>query len=345
MSMFKTATKQQAKLRMAIHGPSGAGKTYSALRIGSAMGKRIALIDTERGSASKYSDKFAFEVCEVFDDYNPQRLFDALAAAAAEKFDVVIVDSLTHFWNGPGGFLELVDDEVRKQKARGHKPDSFAAWKSVDALYRRLIQSILATPFHFFGTLRAKTEYDKSEGSNGKTKITKVGMAPEMRQGFEYEFDVEGMLDIDNNLAIGKTRCSELHGRVFAQPGEDVAKILVAWLSDGAPAPAKPPVAAAPPPPKTQPPETTTAAPSAPASEPKPKAIAPAEPALPDNPEQCDALDRLSAALDEAASHAACQRLANDAKQILKGAFLEAFKVRHGKRWRAIQAEGGQVAS
>lgn len=344
MSMFKTATKQQAKLRMAIHGPSGAGKTYSALRIGSAMGKRIALIDTERGSASKYSDKFSFEVCEVFDDYNPQRLFDALAAAAAEKFDVVIVDSLTHFWNGPGGFLELVDEEVRKQKARGHKPDSFAAWKSVDALYRRLIQAILATPFHFFGTLRAKTEYDKSEGANGKTKITKVGMAPEMRQGFEYEFDVEGMLDIDNNLAIGKTRCSALHGRVFAQPGEEVAKILVSWLSSGvpasspAPAAAKPPVAAAPPPPASEPPPE-------PASEPKPKAIAPVEPPLPDNPEQCEALDRLSAALDEAASRAACQRLANDAKQILKGAFLAAFKVRHGKRWRELQAEPGQVAS
>ncbi len=335
--MFHKATKQQAKLRMAIHGPSGAGKTYSALRIATAMGKRIALIDTERGSASKYSDQFSFDVCEIFDDYAPARLFEALKAAA--DYDGVIVDSLSHFWNGPGGFLEMVDEEVKKQRARGNKPDSFAAWKTVDAQYRRLIQTILATPFHFFGTLRAKTEYDKSEGANGKTKITKLGMAPEMRQGFEYEFDVEGMLDINHDLAIGKTRCNALDGKVFAKPGEDVAKILLAWLDDGVAPVARKPVASAQP--AKQPQDdrhantTPVPPPSAPASEPKPKA----GPVLPNNPEQAEALDRLTAALDEAASLNACKTLATDAKAALKGEFLDEFRARYTKRYVEIQAE------
>lgn len=323
--MFTKATKRQAKLRMAIHGPSGAGKTMSALRIASAMGGRIALIDTERGSASKYSDQFDFDVCEVFDDYNPQRLFEALKAAGEASYDCVIVDSLTHFWNGPGGFLEMVDDEVKRQKARGHKPDSFAAWKSVDATYRRLIQAILATPFHFFGTLRAKTEYEKTEGSNGKTQIKKMGMAPEMRAGFEYEFDVEGMLDIEHNLAIGKTRCAAIDGRVFTKPGEDVAKILLTWLQDGAPAlpPAAPPAPA-----------------SEPASEKKPAATPKAKSELPDNPEQLKALDAFSARLiDSDAS--GLEALATEAKTALKGEFLAAFRAKYAVRYRELKPKAG----
>lgn len=321
MSMFKKATKTQAKLRMAVHGPSGAGKTYSALRIGSALGKRIALIDTERGSASKYSDKFAFDVCELHDDYNPQRLFEALRGAGDAGFDVVIVDSLTHFWNGPGGFLELVDEEVKKQKARGHKPDSFAAWKSVDALYRRLIQAILATPFHFIGTLRAKTEYEKVEGSNGKTQVKKVGMAPEMRGGFEYEFDVEGMLDIEHNFAIGKTRCDALDGKVFTKPGEDVAKILLGWLNDGAAAPPVTPVPA------------SASAPAAPASEPRPAAST-TEP---------DALDAHLAALIEA-SPETIVALKDAAKKALKGAALAKYQAAYQARYRELHPPT-QVAS
>ena len=236
---FKKATKQQSKLRFAIHGPSGSGKTRSALEIGRHLGSNIALIDTERGSASKYANVCPFDVSEVFDDYHPDRLFAALDEAAKGGYDVIIIDSMTHFWNGPGGLLELVDEEVKKQKARGHKADTFAAWKPVDAVYRRVIQAILASPAHVIVTMRAKTEYEKVAGANGKTTVTKVGMAPEMRNQFEYEFDVEGMLSMDHDLLIGKTRCDALDEKVFRKPGKQVADILLAWLNDGAPAVAR----------------------------------------------------------------------------------------------------------
>jgi hypothetical protein len=234
---FQKATKQQAKLRMAIQGPSGGGKTRTGLEIARHLSERIAVIDTEHGSASKYSNIVNFDVLEIKQDYHPSKVTEALQVAADHGYGVVLFDSLTHFWNGPGGFLELVDAEVTKQRMRGHKADSFTAWKVVDPIYRRMVQSLLMAPMHVIVTLRAKTEYEKTE-SNGKGSVRKVGLAPEMRDNFQYEMDIEGMLDMEHNLAIGKTRCEELDGRVFHKPGKELAGILRAWLSDGAPAPA-----------------------------------------------------------------------------------------------------------
>jgi hypothetical protein len=250
---FIKATKRKAKLRMSIHGPSGSGKTRSALEIARGLGAKIALLDTESGSASKYADIVDFDVEEVTGNYHPKHAIRVMEEAAAGGYDVLIIDSLSHFWNGMGGFLELVDEEVKKQRARGAKGDSFAAWKEIDPIYRRLIGAILACPTHVIVTMRAKQEYVKEQDDRGKTSIRKVGMAPEMRDAAQYEFDVEGMLDIDHNLVIGKTRCDELDGKVFHKPGREVADILNRWLSDGAPAADAPPPA-----PKAQEPRRAT---------------------------------------------------------------------------------------
>lgn len=223
MFEIKKATKEQSRLRMSIHGPAGSGKTFTALKIATAMCRRVCLIDTECGSASKYADEFSFDVLEVGDDFSPERLIDMLAHIAKQGFDGIVIDSLTHFWNGSGGFLELVDREVARMRAKGNKPDSFAAWKVVDPVYKRMIHAIHTNPAHEFITIRAKTEYAKVEGDNGRTKIQKLGMAPEIRENFQYEMDVEGMLDIEHHLSIGKTRCAALDGRVFQKAGSDIA--------------------------------------------------------------------------------------------------------------------------
>lgn len=231
MSKFaiKKATKEQSRLRMSIHGPSGAGKTYSALSIATNLGNKVCLADTETGSASKYGDKFEFDVCEFTGDYHPDRLCEFLKEVPGQGYDVIVIDSLSHFWNGSGGFLELVDAEVKRSVARGNKADSFNAWKVVDPVYKRLVHAIQTCEAHVIITLRAKTEYSKENG-----KVQKLGLAPEMRDNFQYEMDVEGMLDIDHNLAVGKTRCDALDGKVFKKPGKDVAEILKKWFTTGA---------------------------------------------------------------------------------------------------------------
>jgi hypothetical protein len=240
MSSFKKATKTQARLRLAFQGPSGGGKTYSALSLAKGLASsmdKVAVIDTEYGSASKYAAEFpGFNVCEIRDNYNPSIFIEKMAEAAADH-EVIIIDSLTHAWNGEGGFLSMVDEEVKRMQAKNWKPDSFAAWKNLTPIYNRLVQAIQSSRCHVIVCLRAKQEYEKTKNEAGKVEVKKVGMAPEMRDNFQYEMDIEGMLTMEHDFIIGKTRCSAIDGKVYNKPGNDFAQILKTWLSDGAPVP------------------------------------------------------------------------------------------------------------
>lgn len=243
-SKFVKATREKAKVRFALSGPSGSGKTYTACSIMSSMCSKYVVFDTERGSASKYAagSPFDFDVLNVEPPFSPKQLVIDLHDAVKEGYEGIIIDSLTHYWNGSGGFLELVEDEA-KRNTRGN---SFTAWKSIDPLYRKLMDTITQLPAHVIFCMRAKQEYSQDKDERGKTKIEKLGMAPEMRSGSEYEADIEGVLNMDNDLVIGKTRCPELKGKVFNQAGKDVAGILLNWLNTGVerkPAPTPIPVA------------------------------------------------------------------------------------------------------
>lgn len=225
---FKKATKEKQKAKVALIGPSGSGKTYTALRMAKALGDRIAVIDTEHGSASLYADQFDFDTLEL-ERFDPRIYIKAMRAAEAAGYDVLIVDSLSHAWMGKDGALELVDK--MKSKYGGNQ---FAAWGDVTPIHRDLIETILATKLHLIATMRSKTEYVVEEDSRGKQRPRKVGMAPIQRDGMEYEFSVVGTLDVDHTLVIDKTRCPDLDGQIFNKPGEDVAKILLDWLNAGA---------------------------------------------------------------------------------------------------------------
>jgi hypothetical protein len=230
MSAFKKATKQQSKLRMALMGPSGSGKTYTGLAIAKGLGERVAVIDTERGSASKYSDIFNFDVLEL-DTFSPQKYIEAIYAAQEGGYHVLLIDSLSHAWMGKDGALEQVD----KVSARTQSKNNFTAWREVTPLHNALVDAILQSRLHVIVTMRTKTEYvmEKDERS-GKTAPRKIGLAPVQRDGLEYEFDVVADLDLDNQFIVSKTRCSALRGEVFKEANGNVSSILRAWLEDGA---------------------------------------------------------------------------------------------------------------
>lgn len=238
MSVFQRATKTSARLRMAITGPSGSGKTYTGLTLATHLAAlrnagRVAAIDTEHGSMSKYADLFDFDVLELT-DFNPLNYVEALNQAQAAGYRVCLVDSLSHAWVGEGGALDLKDRESLKSG------NSFTAWGKVTPLQNRLIDAILSSPMDVIATMRSKVEYVQE----GK-KVTKVGMAPVQRDGVDYEFDVVGEMSLEHVMSISKTRARVLDGKTFKQPGEALAQQLVAWLEDGvAPALAVAPVAA-----------------------------------------------------------------------------------------------------
>jgi hypothetical protein len=229
---FRSATKEQAKARIALTGPTGSGKTYTALAIGTRLAGRVALVDTEHGSASKYADEFTFDTLQLA-AFEPAVLVDALAVAAHEAYEGVIVDSLSHFWSGTGGMLEQVDNAARRAGAG----NSFAGWKEVRPMERAMIEALLAYPGHVIVTMRTKTDYVVETDERGRKVPRKVGLKPEQREGIEYEFDIVGDLDYENVLVISKSRAKSLSGLVIRKPGVEFADSVLAWLNAGKPVP------------------------------------------------------------------------------------------------------------
>lgn len=229
---FVKAVKHQEPVRMAIIGPSNSGKTYTALRVGSAMAKeldsRVAFIDTEHGSAKKYADVFDFDVIELT-DYKPQNYVECINAAAKEGYKVLIIDSISHAWAGKGGVLDLVD----RAKARDNR--GFNAWREVTPLHNAFVEAMISAPLHIIVTMRSKIEYaQEKDEQTGKVVVRKLGLQPVQRDGVEYEFDIIGDMDQQHNFVVSKTRCSKLDGEVISRPGEDLARILLDWSGSGA---------------------------------------------------------------------------------------------------------------
>lgn len=231
---IKKATKAQSKARIALMGPAGSGKTFSALNLAAHLGERIILIDTERGSASKYADEFEFNVIEL-DTFSPRTYTEAIKAAEAAGADVIIIDSLSHAWIGKDGALEMVD-RASSSSQGGGRGNSFTSWKSVTPLHNELVDTILRSRAHVIATLRTKTDYVIEQNAQGRSVPRKVGLAAIQRDGIEYEFDLVGVLDMDNNLTVTKTRCRALPpNEVISKPGKEMSDKLKMWLTDGAP--------------------------------------------------------------------------------------------------------------
>ncbi|MBF8676180.1 ATP-binding protein [Pseudomonas fulva] len=222
--MFKKAERKQAKLRLALAGPSGSGKTMSALLMAKGLGGRIAVIDTEHGSASLYADIADFDVLELHAPYSPERYAEAITAAEQAGYSVLIIDSYSHEWTGSGGCLES-NEKLAHQKFKGN---TWAAWNETTPRHRKLTDKILTSPLHIICTMRSKTETVQGEGK----KVIKLGMKSEQRDGTDYEFTV--VLDIthDGHAAIA----SKDRTKLFDQPeviSADTGRRLLAWLNDG----------------------------------------------------------------------------------------------------------------
>lgn len=242
---FKRAVKEDSKLRLAVSGPAGSGKTFTLLRIATELARgvgRIAVVDTEHGSASKYShtakctdactdpSHFDFDVIEP-SKFDPRNLIDTITEALKGGYAVFVCDSLSHYWMGPDGELEMVDNAAKQSRSG----NSFAAWKTVTPIHNQLVDTMLRAPIHILVSMRTKTEWviEKDE-KTGKNTPRKIGLQPVMRDGIEFEFDVCGEIDQDNTLTITKTRCSALTGKSINRPGPEMSNTLKEWL--GSPA-------------------------------------------------------------------------------------------------------------
>ena len=234
MSGFKRATKATSKLRLGLVGPAGSGKTMTALRIAKGLGGRVAVVDTERGSASLYSGErgMSFDVMELA-SYEVERFVEAIKDAVDGGYATLVIDSLSHAWAGKGGILEFVDNAGKRNQGGGN----FGAWRDATPRHNSLVDAILGAPLHIICTLRSKVEY-VVENVGGRNQVRKVGLQPVQRDGLEYEFTVVGDVTQDHDLVITKTRAAFLKDAVVREAGEDLGRQLSDWLNTGSSGPA-----------------------------------------------------------------------------------------------------------
>jgi hypothetical protein len=229
--MFQKATRTKKKLRMSLAGPAGSGKTYTALAIatGMAQGGKIAVIDTERGSASLYSDRFTFDVVEL-DSFNPENYIKSINEAGEGGYAVLVIDSLSHAWFAQGGVL----DQVNKRGG-----NSFTdGWGKVGTpLQNRLMDAILNAPMHIIATMRTKSDFVIEPDERGKMVPRRIGTKEIQREGTEYEFDIVGILDMGNSMMIEKSRLPDLTGAIIDKPDAKIADRVLKWLNSGDDAP------------------------------------------------------------------------------------------------------------
>lgn len=226
----KTLTKSRKKIRMAIFGPTGCGKTYTSLAImrGLVDGK-ILIIDTERKTAGLYAEELNYDGrVDVIDDlpnFSPETYTAVFEYAAMQGYEGIIADSFSHAWEG-------ALDEVDKASQRSKSGNSFAAWKEVTPMHNKMVDTILKYPGHVICTMRVKTEW-VMEDVNGKKVPRKVGLQPRQKDGIEYEFDFTASMDQENNFVIDKTRAKAFTGYVEKRPGADLAAKLRDWAEAG----------------------------------------------------------------------------------------------------------------
>lgn len=227
---FQRAERKKSKLRLALTGPRGSGKTYGALLVAKGLDAKVAVIDTEKGSAALYSHLVDFDVLDLDPPYTPERYRQAVKLAVDNGYGVVIIDSITHEWSGSGGCLEL-NDEIAKAKFKGN---TWSAWSETKARHRAFIDDLLACPAHVIVTMRSKTETTQVE-VNGRKQVQKLGMKPEQNDGIEYEFTTVLDLVHDGNFAVpSKDRTGLFPPNCDPfRLSEKVGSNLLQWLDSG----------------------------------------------------------------------------------------------------------------
>lgn len=226
---IRKADRKQIKLRIGMFGPTGCGKTYSALLLARGMTTswdKVFIIDTENGRGELYSDLGQYNYLKLEAPFQPEKFIRAIEACEQAGAEVIVVDSITHEWDGKGGCLQL--NELLAQSK--YKGNTWAAWSEVTPRHQAFIEKIISSPCHIISTARSKMETIMTEDK----KVKKIGLKAIQREGFEYELTVSFDIDIDAHMAtVTKDNTHIFEGRdPFLITKED-GKLLVEWNKTG----------------------------------------------------------------------------------------------------------------
>ena len=196
---LQKATRKQVKLKLGLSAVAGGGKTKGALLLAKGLcgdWNKIAVIDTENNSASLYSDMGPFNTLELNADYTPEKYIQAIKTCEDAGMEVIIIDSITHEWDGKGGIIDISNSMTG---------NSFTNWAKITPRHQAFIDAILQSKCHVITTVRRKQDYEMNKDSNGKTTVTKAGLKEVTREGFEYELTLNFNLDADVTRAFSNS--------------------------------------------------------------------------------------------------------------------------------------------
>lgn len=224
---IRKAERKKAKIKLGVSGPSGAGKTYSALMLARGLANgdlsKVIVIDTENGSSELYSHLGGYSVIAMPPPYGPRNYIEAIKAAHGAGFEVIIVDSASHEWDGQGGCLRLHEELGGK----------YQDWKRITPQHQAFLDCFLQTPAHFILTLRKKQEHALTQ-ENGKNKVEKRGMKDIQREGFEYELTINFDLEMNHMATASKDRTGVFMPRGPFKIDDSIGKELLEWANSGA---------------------------------------------------------------------------------------------------------------
>jgi hypothetical protein len=229
---LRKATRLKAKIRLGLSAVSGGGKTYSAILIAKGLCgdlSKVAIIDTENGSADLYSHLGEYNVVTLTPPFAPERYIEAIKACEAAGMEVIIIDSITHEWDGKGGCLEIADVITQASPSK----NSYTAWAKVTPRHQSFIDAMLQSPAHIITTVRRKQDYEMSKGSDGKTRVEKAGLKEVTREGWEYELTVNLQLDTAHQATASKDRTGLFMGKPEFIPSENTGKMIAEWCESG----------------------------------------------------------------------------------------------------------------
>ncbi len=223
---LRKATRKKAKIRLGMSAVSGGGKTYSALVIAKGIAgawEKVAIIDSENSSADLYAHLGDYNVLPITAPFTPEKYVEAIKACEAAGMEVIIVDSITHEWDGKGGCLEIVESLGGK----------YQDWAKVTPRHQAFIDAIVQSPVHIITTVRRKQDYEMTKDGNGKVKVEKGGLREITREGFEYELTINLELNTSHHASASKDRTGLFTGRPLFVPTEQTGELIKAWCEQG----------------------------------------------------------------------------------------------------------------
>lgn len=232
MSTLRKAARSKAKIRLGLSAVAGGGKTYSAILIAKGLTgdlSKVAIIDTENGSADLYAHMGDYNVLTLTPPFPPEKYINAIKECEQAGMEVIIIDSITHEWDGAGGCLDIVEELTKKDP----KHNSYTQWRNVTPRHQAFVDAILQSPAHIITTVRRKQDYEMSKGPDGKVTVTKAGLKEITRENYEYELTTNLELDQLHNATASKDRTGLFIDKPAFTPTEETGKLIKEWCDTG----------------------------------------------------------------------------------------------------------------